>query len=116
MLEHLEVLLTEARQTRSVDLGVAAHVVVDARLELPSAAGVLPALGVAVTMPGEHGLGRPVLILARQEVAALDEQHPGPGGPERPRERRPAHPGADDGDVALQRVAVDRADHGRGPG
>src|SRR5215211_3596284 len=84
VLEDAEVFRAEARQACPVDLGVAADVVMHARGERAPRAGVLPWLGVAIAPVAEHGRRRPVRVLARQEVAALNEQDALARTPQRP--------------------------------
>src|SRR5262249_43674015 len=92
--------LAEAQQRRAVHLGVAADVVVRARMER-LAHPVEPLLARLVAILEEHGARVPVLLLARQEVAALEQQDAQSGGSEAMDERAAARAGADDDDVVV---------------
>ena len=73
MLQLAEVLLAEPVQRRAVELRRAADEVVDTRLE-GLAARVVPRVRRDVAVVHEHVLVRPVLGLARQPVAALEQE------------------------------------------
>src|SRR5208337_5176603 len=60
---------------------------------------VVPGLLRLVFVGDEHRLAVPVVALARQEVAALQQQDAGTARRQRMGERSPAGPGADDDDV-----------------
>ena len=72
MLKRVKVFDAETRQGGAVDLGVAANVVVDARLEAAPVRRVDPVLRRLITVLLEDGIDLPVLTLLRQEVAAFD--------------------------------------------
>ena len=101
-LEHPEVLAPEARQGRAVDLRAAADDVVDRRTERLAAP-----VEVGIRRPvalGDEDLARaPVLGLARQVAAALDDEDLRAAVPERVGERPAAHAAADDRDVGRDR-------------
>ena len=101
VLDRVEVALPEPEQDRAVDLGVAADVVVLLGGEglAGGSVGPLPGVGVALVQP--DGLGVPVLHLARHEAAALQQQHPLPGGGERVGQGAAAGSRADDDDVVV---------------
>ena len=95
-----EVLVAQAVQRRAVQLGGAAHEVVHLRLER-LALGVVPGVGRDVAAVDEHVLGRPVLRLARQPVAPLEQQDPLARRCEVPGEGAASGAGADDDDVVV---------------
>jgi hypothetical protein len=97
-LEHTEVLAAEARQGGAVDLGVAADAVPEGRPE-QLALAVQEALGRAVALVPENGGRAPVLGLARENAASLEDEHLGALVAERVGEGAPAHPAADDDDI-----------------
>jgi hypothetical protein len=72
--ELTEVLGPEPVQRSAVELGRAAHEVVDLRLER-LAVRVVPGVGRHVAVVDEHVRRRPVLRFTRQPVAALEQQH-----------------------------------------
>src|SRR4030095_2651296 len=80
------------------ELRVAADVVVRVRIELASPF-VEPHLSRAVAQVLPHGVGIPVRVFLRHEVAALDDQEPRAGRGEGVRDRAAAGPAADDDDV-----------------
>ncbi len=100
MLDPFEIPLPEAEHRRAVYLGVAADVV-----ELPGtecvAGRVEPSLGGSIAVVHEHRFRVPVLRLARQALAALQDQNPRAAVRERERDRAPAYAGADDDDVEI---------------
>src|SRR4051812_20445403 len=98
MAKLAEVLLAEAVERGSVELRGAAHEVVDLRLE-GVALLVVPGVGRDVAVVDEDALREPVLRLAWQPVAALEQQDPLARRREMARERTPARAGADDDDV-----------------
>ena len=73
MLELAEVLLAEAVQRRAIHLGGAAHEVVHVRLERRAVA-VVPGVRGDIAPVHEHVAGLPVLRLAGEPVAALEQQ------------------------------------------
>ncbi len=93
-----EVLFAHPVQRRAVQLGGAPDVVVDLRLE-GLAGGVIPGVGGDVAVLDEHVGGRPVLRLAGQPVAALEQQDALARRREVARERAAARAAADDDDV-----------------
>src|SRR5947209_9464168 len=100
MLDGAEVFRAEAEQGGAVELRVAADVVVLLGGELV-AAGVLPSLVGHVLGVDEHGVGVPVVALAGEVVAALEQQDALARGRELPREGSPAGAAADDDDVVV---------------
>ena len=98
VLQLAEVLRPEPVEGRPVQLGRPAHEVVHLRLELLAVA-VDPGVRRDVAAVHEHGLVRPVLRLACQPVAALEQQDALAGRGEAVRERAPAGAAADDDDV-----------------
>ena len=105
-LQLAEVLGAEPGQAGAVDLGVAADVVVHAGPERFSGRPVVPFLRVLVPVLPEHLDRRGVGVLAGQEVAALDHEHVGAGVAQGVGEGCAAHSGTDDGDVAVDDVAI----------
>ena len=99
-----EVLGAQAVERRAVELGRTADEVVDLRLER-LAARVVPRVGRDVAVVDEHGLGAPVLGLAREPVAALEQQDALAGRRQVPRERAAACAGPDDDHVVALSVA-----------
>ena len=95
-----EVLLAQPVQGGAVELGRAADAVVHLRLERLVVA-VVPAVGRDVAVVDEDVVRLPVLRLARQPVAALEQQHAQPGRGEMARERAAAGAGADDDHVVV---------------
>ena len=100
VLHFVEVALAQAEQGGAIHLGVAADVVVQARMER-LALGAVPGLGGLVLAIDEHRLAAPVLLLARQIVAALDQQDAPAGGRQAMGERCAAGAGADDNKVIV---------------
>ena len=96
--ELAEVLLAQPVERRAVQLGRAADEVVDTGLER-LALVVVPGVGRDVAVVHEHVVGRPVLRLAREPVAALEQQDPLAGRREVAGERAAARAGADDDHV-----------------
>ena len=72
MVDLAEILGAQAEQSGAIELRVAAHVVLDARMEL-LALGVEPGLVGAVLRLDEDRVRVPVLPLARQVAAALQQ-------------------------------------------
>ena len=95
-----EVLAPEPVQRRTVELRLAADVVVDARLE-GLALLVVPRLLRDVAVLDEDLVGVPVLDLARQPVAALEDEDPLARRREVARQRPAAGAAADDDDVVV---------------
>src|SRR5262249_37176114 len=93
----------------AVKLRVSADIVVGVRVQLV-AVPVAPDLARVVLRVDVHGARAPVVLLARHEVAALEEEDALAGVRQRERERAAAGPGADDDDV----VGVHAAGTGRG--
>ena len=100
MLDLVEVALAQAEQDPRVDLGVAADEVLGVRAER-DAALVVPAFGGDVSLAAEHLLGLPVLGLAREVAAALEQQDLLARRREPVRERAAAGAGADDDHVVV---------------
>ena len=103
VLDGSEVMLAESRQTRAVDLGVAADDVVHAGGERPAGA-VEPLLGRLVPARREDRVRRPVLRLARQALPPLEHEHVDTAAGEGERGRAAPHAGADDDNVRTQRL------------
>ena len=101
----VEVALAQAEEDRAVELRVAAHEVL-----LVGAEGVAvlvdPLLAGEVALLEEHLLGVPVLGLARQVAAALEQQDALAGGGEAMCERAAARPRADDDDVVVVHLCL----------
>ena len=98
VLKLAEVLGPQPVERRSVELGRAADEVVDLRLER-LAVLVVPGVLGDVAVVDEDVLRQPVLRLARQPVAALEQQDPLARWREVARERPASGPGADDDHV-----------------
>ena len=98
VLQLAEVLGAQAVERCAVELGRPAHEVVDLGLERLAVAVVPHVLG-DVAVVDEHVLGEPVLGLARQPVAALQEQDALPRRCEVARQRAAAGAGSDDDHV-----------------
>ena len=109
MLEDPEVLGTQSIQGGAVQLGRATDPVVDARLER-LAVLVVPGLLWHVLVVHEHDLGVPVLGLAWQPVAALQDQDALAGRGELVSQGAAAGTAADDDDVVVAALG-----HGRIP-
>src|SRR5438874_1274453 len=75
MLDLLEVALAKTQQDAGVDLSVAADEVLGVRAKR-DAVLVIPAFGGDVSLAAEDRLGVPVLELAGQVAAALEQQDP----------------------------------------
>src|SRR5262249_48754716 len=100
VLDLPEVLGTEAEQRRAVELRVAAHVIVLLGRELL----VLPVAPFLVrrVLPAQEGRGRiPVVSLAREVAAPLEQQDALAGRGQLPRQRAPARARPDDDDVVV---------------
>ena len=93
-----EVLFAHPVERGAVELGGAADVVVDLRLE-GLAGAVIPGVRRDVAVVHEHVSGRPVGGLTGQPTAALEQQDALAGWREVARERAPAGAAADDDDV-----------------
>ena len=104
MLQLAEVLLAEPVQGGAVELRRSADEVVDTGLE-GLAARVVPRLRRDVAVVHEHVLVRPVLRLAHEPVAPLEQEDPLPGRREVPRERAAAGARADDDHVVRVHVS-----------
>ena len=100
VLQHLEVALTQAEQRGAVHLGVAAHPVPGAGMQR-LAVLVLPHLGGVVAVLQEHLRGAPVLLLARQESAALQDQDALAGLGQTMRDGAATRAGSDDDEVVV---------------
>jgi hypothetical protein len=97
----LEVALAKAEHRRAVELGLAADVVVDPGLEA-LAALVVPGLLGNVAVLDEDLVRVPVLDLAGQPAASLEDQDPLPRRRQVPGEGAAAGAAADDDDVEVQ--------------
>ena len=95
-----EVLLAQAEEGGAVEFGVPADVVVRVRMEL-LAVLVAPDFLRGVLAVDVDGLRAPVVLLAGDEVAALEHQDPLAGRGERPEQRPAAGARADDDDVVV---------------
>ncbi len=100
MPELAEVGRAEPVQRRTIELGRAADEVVDLRLER-LALGVVPGIGRYVPAVDEDLTRIPVLHLAGEEVATLQDQDSLAGWGDGVGERTAAGPGPDDDDVVL---------------
>ena len=100
MLDLAEVLRPQPVQRGAVELRRPADEVVDLRLER-RAVGVVPGVGRDVPAVDEHRLGLPVLRLARQEVAPLQQQDPLAGRGKGVGEGAASGPCPDDDDVVV---------------
>ena len=100
VLELAEVALSQPVQGSAVELGRSAHEVVDLGLER-LAVLVVPRVRGDVPVVDEDRLGVPVLHLARQPVAALQDQDPLPGRCEPVCEGAAARSRTHDDDVVL---------------
>ena len=100
MLELAEVLLAQAVERRAIELRGAADEVVDLRLERRAGA-VLPRIGRDVAVLDEDLAGGPVLRLARQPIASLEQQDALAGRREVRGQCPTARAGADDDDVVV---------------
>ena len=98
MLQLAEVLLAKPVQRRAVELRRASDEVVHPRLK-GLALRVVPRVRRDVAVVHEHALVRPVLGLAREPVAALEQKDALTRWSEVARERPSPCPGADDDDV-----------------
>ena len=101
VVQFAEVLLAHPVQRGPVQLGGAADEVMHLRLVERLGLRVVPAVGRDVTALHEHVLGGPVRRLARQPVAALEQQDALARGGEVAGERAAARPGPDDDDVVM---------------
>src|SRR5919199_2562632 len=100
VLDLLEIALAEAEQNRTVDLGVATHVVVGVRPER-LAVTVVPHLSRVVALVDEDLAHVPVLFLARQPVAAFEQQNALSRSCESIRQGAAARAGANDDHVVV---------------
>ena len=103
VLELAEVLAPQPVERRAVELRLAADVVVDPGLEA-LALLVVPRVRRHVPVLDEHLVGVPVLDLARQPVAALEDEDPLARRREVPGQRAAAGAAADDDDVEVVRA------------
>src|SRR5881409_562468 len=100
MLDLPEVLPAEAEERGAIELGVAAHPVVGVRVQLSTLR--VPPYFLGVVFPLEvDRLRTPVVLLAWDVVAALEEQDALTGGGETMRQRSTPRPGPDDDDVEV---------------
>jgi hypothetical protein len=100
VLHLAEVLPAQTEQRRAVDLGVAADVVVDAGME-GLAVLVVPGYLRLVLVLDEDGPGAPVVLLAWEVAAPLEQEDFLAGRHELVGKRPPAGAGADDDDVVV---------------
>ena len=98
MAQLAEILLAQPIERRAEHLGRAADEIVHLRLERP-AVSVVPGLGRYVAVLHEHGRRIPVLRLALEPVAALENQDALSRGRELSGKRAAARAAADDDDV-----------------
>src|SRR6516164_898016 len=108
MRQFAEIAFAQAQQDGAVHLGVAADPVMDARVER-LAVLVMPGLTRLVAVLGEHGVRTPVFSLARQVIAAFEDQDALARWGEPVGERAAAGAAADDDYV------VTLSGHGRPP-
>ena len=101
MHDLLEIAFAQAEQRRAVHLGIAADIIMQPRLEGLAVAGD-PGLVDLVFGVDEHRLGIPVIHLARQIVAAFQDQDPLARGGQPLRQRRSAGAAADDDQVVVE--------------
>ena len=104
-----EVLLAEPVERGAVELRRTTDEVVDLRLER-RAGRVVPGVGGDVAVVDEDVLREPVLRLARQPVAALEQQDPLARGRQVAGERPASRPGADDDDVVVVHRSLSASD------
>src|SRR4051794_4420186 len=104
-----EIALAQSQQHRAVHLRIAADPIVNAGMERRAVA-IAPGLRRLVPVRPEHRVAAPVLLLARQEVTAFEDQDALARRGQAVGERAAAGAAADDDDVVL----VMR--HGRSPG
>ena len=109
MRDSAEIALAQSQQYRAVHLRIAADPIVNAGMERLAVA-VVPGLRRLVPVRAEHRFAAPILRLARQEVAAFEDQDALAGRGQAIGERAAAGAAADDDDIVL----VMR--HGRSPG
>ena len=102
MAQLAEVLLAQAEEGGAVELGVAADGVVRVRVQVAPARVPPDLLGLVATLQ-IHGGGVPVLLLAPDVVAALEQQDALPRGSEIVDQRPPAGPGPDHDHVVAVR-------------
>src|SRR5471030_498299 len=95
-----EIGLAQTQQRGAIKLGVAADVVVYAGME-GFAVLVVPGFPGLILGLHEDGLRIPVVLLAPQEVAALDQQDALAAGRQAVRQRAAAGAAADDDDVVM---------------
>ena len=98
VLQLAEVLLAEPVQRRAVHFRCTTDEVMDSGLERLTL-GVVPGVGRDVAVVDEHRLRDPVLELAREPVAALEQEDALAGRSKVTSERPAARPGSDDDDV-----------------
>ena len=110
--ELAEVLLAQPVERGAVEFRRAADEVVHLRLE-GFAAPVEPGVRRDVAVVDEHVLGEPVLRLARQPVAPLEQQDPLARGREVARKRAAAGAGANDDDVVRVHASTPPSSRGR---
>jgi len=104
MAEFTEILPAQAKKRSAENLGRAANEVVRARLKW-LAGGVVPDVLGDVAVPGVDLDRIPVLLFARQKVAALEQQDALARGRKMIGERAAASSGADDDYVVMKTLA-----------
>ena len=100
MVVGLEIPLPQPEERGSVELGVPAHGVTHARMNLLAAA-VQPALLVVVAIRLEHRVGVPVLLFPCQKRPPFQDQDAGAGAGERMGQGAAAGAAADDDHVVV---------------
>ena len=111
VLELAEVLLAQAVERRAVQLGRAADEVVHLRLERLCRVGVVPGVRRDVATVDEHVVHVPVLRLAREPVAALEQQDALARRSQVPDERAAAGAAADHDHVVVRRIIREVLQH-----
>ena len=107
-----EVLLAQPEQRGAVELGVAADVVVGVRMERLAVLVLPHFLGVVLRLDVDRPRA-PVVLLAADVVAALEQQDPLAGRGEVIGERAAARAGADDDHVVVRHAGALISDPGR---
>ena len=100
MLDLVEVAFAQPEQDRAVELRVPADEILLVGFER-NAVLVIPALAGQVALLVEDLVAVPVLGLAREIAAALEQQDPLAGGGQAPGERAAPGAAADDDDVVM---------------
>src|ERR1044072_828253 len=95
-----EILLAKSKERRAIELRVAADIIICVRVKLMASA-IAPGLFRVVPRLYIHGAGVPVLLLALDVIAALQEQDALSRVRESVRERPPSSSRADDDYVVM---------------